>query len=141
MNVLIKNRCIPILFYYSYDKSTLSQFLFKPVSGLTVHYVKPPRMDLYLMWQSGWMCDSFQQTRPSWMGLMQDVHKSQNSPLLVDLCMIPIICLNPTDPNCIHLTLCFIVEQASKLNLTTPCVTFDQPLWLKAVNIVKSAKC
>ena len=29
-------------------------------------------------------------------------------------------------------------EQAKILNIVTPCITFDQPLWLKAVKITKS---
>ena len=35
-------------------------------------------------------------------------------------------------------TLLFIEQQAASVNIETPCVTFDQPLWLKAVEIVKS---
>ena len=29
-----------------------------------------------------------------------------------------------------------MISQAKKLKVHTPCVTFDQPLWLKAFNIV-----
>ena len=32
--------------------------------------------------------------------------------------------------------LLFIEEQAKQLNVNTPCVTFDQPLWLKATGII-----
>ena len=31
--------------------------------------------------------------------------------------------------------MCFIEQPSSLLNLKTACVTFDQPLWLKAVEI------
>ena len=32
----------------------------------------------------------------------------------------------------------YIESQAQQLNIPTPCITFDQPLWLKAVEIVKA---
>ena len=31
-----------------------------------------------------------------------------------------------------------IQRQAEKLDISTPCLTFDQPLWLKAVEIIKA---
>ena len=45
---------------------------------------------------------------------------------------------NPTKEKCIYSTLLFIQEQAKILNIVTPCITFDQPLLLKAVEITKS---
>ena len=39
---------------------------------------------------------------------------------------------------CIYSTLLFIQEQAKILNIVTPCITFDQLFWLKAVEIAKS---
>ena len=41
------------------------------------------------------------------------------------------------DETCIYSTLCFIIDQAKKLQLQTSSVTFDQPLWLKAMGIKK----
>ena len=52
--------------------------------------------------------------------------------------MAPIINLNPSDENCIYTTLLFIQRQATSMNVATPSVTFDQPLWLKAYEIAKS---
>ena len=51
--------------------------------------------------------------------------------------MLPIIDLDPTDMNCIYSTLLFITNQATSLHVDTPVVTFDQPLWLKATEIVQ----
>jgi len=45
---------------------------------------------------------------------------------------------NPNDPSCIYSTLCFVASECKKLNIQTPVITFDQPLWLKAVNIVNN---
>ena len=49
--------------------------------------------------------------------------------------LLPIIDLNPTDYTCIYSTLLFVINQCKKLNITTPSITFDQPLWLKATEI------
>ena len=52
--------------------------------------------------------------------------------------MAPIINLNPSDENCIYTTILFVKRQATSMNVTTPCVTFGQPLWLKVYEIAKS---
>ena len=44
--------------------------------------------------------------------------------------------MNPSDYTCIYSTLTFIADQCRKFNIKTPSVTFDQPLWLKATEIV-----
>ena len=48
---------------------------------------------------------------------------------------LPIIDLSPTDSTCIYTTLEFVIDQAKSLNIRTPVLTFDQPLWLKATEI------
>lgn len=50
--------------------------------------------------------------------------------------MLPIIDLDPTNMTCIFSTPLFITEQATKLGINTPVVTFDQPLWLNATEII-----
>ena len=52
---------------------------------------------------------------------------------------LPIIDMKPTDENCIYSTLLFIIKQAKTIDVAVPCVTFDQPLWLKAVGIIEDA--
>ena len=49
--------------------------------------------------------------------------------------MLPIINLNTVDETCIYSTLMFIQDQSEKHNKSIPCLTFDQPLWLKATKI------
>ena len=44
----------------------------------------------------------------------------------------------PNTETCIHSTLNNVRHQAEKLKIPTPCITFDQLLWLKAVSIVKA---
>lgn len=55
-----------------------------------------------------------------------------------ELLFLPIVDLNPSNPTCIYSTLTYIQSQAKQLNIPVPCVTFDQPLWIKAVEIIKS---
>ena len=47
--------------------------------------------------------------------------------------------MNPSDLTCIFSTLHFIAEEAKRHN-AEPVVTFDQPLYWKAVNIIVNKK-
>ena len=49
---------------------------------------------------------------------------------------LPIIDMSSSNYTCIHSTLLYIKEQCQKFNIQTASVTFDQPLWLKATEIV-----
>ena len=44
--------------------------------------------------------------------------------------------MKPTDPTCIYFTLLFVIDQATKLGIDTPSITFDQQLWIIALEIV-----
>ena len=50
---------------------------------------------------------------------------------------LPITDLSQSSETCIYSTLLFIIGQARKVGVEIPCVTFDQPLWLKAMGIIK----
>ena len=50
---------------------------------------------------------------------------------------LPIIDLNLSDETCIYSTFLFVIEEAKKLNIPSPDITFDQPLWQKAMGIIK----
>ena len=68
---------------------------------------------------------------------MQNISKGKY-PRQSKITYLPIIDLNPTKEKCIYSSLLFIQEQAKILTIVTPCITFDQPLWLMAVKITKS---
>jgi hypothetical protein len=57
-----------------------------------------------------------------------------------DITFLPIIDLNPSDLNCIFSTLMFVSKEASRHNRTT-IITFDQPLYWKAVMMTSSEEC
>jgi len=70
---------------------------------------------------------------------MQDVSVSvDNFHPVSDICMLPIIDLNPNDMWCVLSTLNFVEKQAARLNTETACVRFNQPLYIKAVETAHS---
>ena len=74
-------------------------------------------------------------TRPGWSGFMQEYSKGaflRKS----EVTLLPIINLNPNDYSDIYSTLLFVIDQSKKANSGSQCITFDQSLWLKAVEIV-----
>ena len=74
--------------------------------------------------------------RPSWSGMMQAVHKG-TYPGQSSVIFLPMIDLNPGDISCIYSTLLFVCDHAKCYN-ATPIITFDQPLWWKALTIIEN---
>ena len=71
-------------------------------------------------------------SRPNWSGFLQcstSTASSKGSTCSIDF--LPIIDLNPSDESCIYFVLLFVISRAKKLNVHTPSITFDQPLWIK----------
>ena len=52
--------------------------------------------------------------------------------------MLTIIDLNPSDYSCIYSVLFYVIEQSRKLGIDVACVTYDQPLYFKAMDIITS---
>ena len=73
---------------------------------------------------------------PSWSGHMRDVIATHNHPDKAVISMLTIIDLNPEDMNCIYSPLRIIESQAWYLETVTAVVTFDQPYWIKATEII-----
>jgi hypothetical protein len=47
--------------------------------------------------------------------------------------------LNPSDDDCMFSTLMYVTNEAKSVGITTPNVTFDQPLYIKACDIAMTA--
>ena len=77
-----------------------------------------------------------QTPRPSWSGMMQTVYDGSH-PGTASVMFLPMIDLDPGNMTCIYSTLSFISDHAKRYNVV-PMVTFDQPLWWKALNIIES---
>ena len=71
---------------------------------------------------------------------MQNLTHSFSQQRKDKISLLPIIDLNPSDESCIYSTLLFVCDQAKKLNIKVPSITFDQPLWLKASGIIKESQ-
>ena len=77
-----------------------------------------------------------QTPRPSWSGMMQTVYKGDH-PGPASVIFLPMIDLDPGNMSCIYSTMSFICEHAKRYNMV-PMITFDQPLWWKALSILES---
>ena len=109
----------------------------KPLLHLQQPFTLPVCVQNDLVWHCFGMFEKLLPERPSWSGFMQHVSRG-DYPGRLESSFLPIIDLKSTDESCIYSTLLFICQQARKLNIVTPCVTFDQPLWLKAAQITQS---
>ena len=135
---IVKGRTITMHYYVAPNEPPLAKLVFKPLDNL-MKLVSSPTItqahDLDIMWHAGWYFRAAANPRPNWSGFMQDVTMGRYLPPDY-IRNLPIIDVNPSDKSCMLSTLLFIADQASKLGIQTPCVTFDQPLWIKAVAIV-----
>ena len=59
-------------------------------------------------------------------------YSAENYPGKSNVAFLPIINLSPSDPSCIFIALEFTIDQAKSLNVETPVITLDQPVWIKA---------
>ena len=75
--------------------------------------------------------------RPGWSGMMQMLNTGKDHPGQSEVIFLPMIDMNPGDLTCIYSTLEFINNQATHYQVT-PILTFDQPLWWKAMTIIEN---
>ena len=94
-----------------------------------------PTRHFETLWEISWLLKS---PRPAWKGMMQAMHECHH-PGVSEVLFMPLIDLNLADLSCIYSTLRFVVAQARKHNII-PILTFDQPLYIKALSIVTSEK-
>ena len=132
---------IKLQWYQGKDVRSLSKVILTPLKDIkekTVVFKTVLNVDL--LWHTSGIFHKAerQRSRPNWNGFMEQLtYEKINSPKST-ITMLPLIDLNPSDESCIYSTLIHIINQAKYLNIETPCVTFDQPLWIKAFKIVKT---
>ena len=112
----------------------------KPILQLNHPCMLPKKINYGLLWHAGWFSRPMENPRHNWSGFMQEITSSFSSEEKSSITFLPIINLNPSDENCIYSTLLFIMNQVRALNIALPCVTFGQPLWLKAIVTIDEAK-
>lgn len=132
-----RNTEIPIIAYNKSTKAGLGKASFEPFQKLQDDAILAPKNNILersLVWH---LCNVFLQNDkriPNWPGFMSETsHGSHGSVAKINF--EPLIDMNPGDETCIYSTLMYVDSKARKLKLPTTCVTFDQPLWLKAVDI------
>ena len=93
-----------------------------------------PTVNLDVLWKASLL---FGTPRPSWSGMMQSVHQGRHQGKS-SVIFLPIIDMNPSDVTCVYSTLNFISQHARQHGILRPIITFDQPLWLKAYEIIQT---
>ena len=121
---VIQDKIIPIIPYES-NILGLSLIKLRPMAESFVPNSLPKDILLDLVWHAKRFGSNI---CPSWSGYTCDISKG-TYPGKPTVSMLPIINLTPNDMTCIFSTLNFITEQAKQLEIVTPVVTFDQPLW------------
>ena len=128
------NSGIPILPYHPPDESGLSSVKLKPLMQLNMANVLPEE----IIYDSILHALHFHpMLQPSWSGYMSKVC-SNTYPGQSSVSLLPIVDLNPNDMSCVFSTLMFVQSQSKILGIKTPIITFDQPLWIKAYEIIKA---
>ena len=131
---ITESKGIPLLQYINEGRQTLATVKLTKLKDLPESINRSKNANL--IWQMGYF---FKKEQPQWSGFMQR-NLSGNHPGKANFCFLPIINLNSSDESCIFSTLVFIENQAKILNIPTACVTFDQPLYIKAFEIVEAKK-
>ena len=124
--------------YIPEETSGPSKVYFRPILKLQSRTTVSKDISLDLLWHTS-LLFYYKGSHPSWSGYMTDV-SSGAYPGKFGINFLPIIDLNSNDMTWIYSTLRFDLDQSTKLHLETPVIIFDQPLWLKASEIV-NAKC
>ena len=116
--------------YYREECKGLLKVKFEELMTTLIHDLT---LELDLLWQACWL---LRPHRPSWYGVMHMVHQG-SFPGQSSVLFMPMKDMNPSDKTCIYSTLHYICAEAER-NKTTPVLTFDQPLWWKALSIISS---
>ena len=117
---------VPIYYYGPREKHRL---LYKEIRNLKV---VDDLKSLDLLWKVSQPI--LKSPQVGWSGTMQRVCQGEH-PGQSSILFLPMIDMDPGDETCIYSTLRFVSEKAKRYNVT-PIITFDQPLWWKALMIV-----
>jgi len=138
---LLTNRGIPIVHYNKPGRCGLVDISMKEINQLTqlASVPLPPTSRLDMVWHLKWFFRSDESPCPNWSGYTQarctGEHKATGA-----VNMLPMLNLKPTDASCIYSTLLFVVQQAKHLQVPATVITFDQLLWIKAVDIAAATE-
>ena len=132
---LVKRKGIPIISYDFLNQANFDKLKFTNHADLIQPFIFAEATKTDHLWHSAGLFSTEETPRQNWNGFMQDI-STGTSRTKSNIAMLPLINLKPSDETCLYSTLIFIINQSKALNVTTPTVTFDQPLWLKAFKIM-----
>ena len=130
--VIDKNKGITIFPYLTSSISNFSKIMLKPLDKLEKPELVKFVQNKDLLWQTVQVFPT--ETRPNWSGFMQTYSDGEH-PGKSKITLLPIINLKPSDETCLYSTLLYVIDLSNRYGMGTPCITFDQPLWIKAVEI------
>ena len=109
-----------------------SQYACRKIKFLPLPLVHDGDRRVDLLWE---VSLRFKVKVPNWQGMMHTLYNECSHPGQSSVLFLPMIDMYPGDKTCILSTLEFICKLAAKHNIS-PIVTFDQPLFWKASEIV-----
>ena len=115
---------------YRFATHTLQNIKFQELSG-----IQNCDMRVDILWE---LSLHFKQPAPNWQGMMHIIHQGYTHPGQSSIMYLPMIDMYSGDKSCILSTLEFLSNLASKHHVP-PVITFDQPLYWKATEIINSA--
>ena len=117
--------------YFSTDTAGIKLLSYHP---LVIPDAEDPTSTIDALWKASLLLHP---RRPGWSGLMQMVQKGKHQGQC-SVFYLPMIDMKPSDLSGVYSTLCYVSSHAKRYNVT-PIVTFDQPLWWKALEVRESA--
>jgi hypothetical protein len=111
---IVCNKGIEWVPYDYADKCTLSLLCFKQWNELQHLLQQPVSTEQDLLWHVGWFASNEHGCRPGWAGFMHDVHADlqEQTVLLSNVRIHPILDKNPNDYSCNYSTLCmYLIRQ------------------------------
>ena len=129
---ICKGETIQIKEHISSETTDLSKLKFQELTSLKSKTTVVQNSRIDYLWDSAVFFRQYEQ--PNWSGYLTNI-SSGTYPVKSAITFLPITDLSPTEPTCIY-TLEFVIDQAKSLNSRKAVLTFDQPLWIKATEIV-----
>lgn len=125
----------------SYEKAEGSGLRTIKVKDLQSSHPLRDEGDLFSPYDLIWIFGKLQEIQniPGWRGFMETVTRNSTSELTRIRCL-PFINSQPSKYDTIYTTLLLAVEESRKAGLKTTIVTFDQPLYVKARDIVAACR-
>lgn len=122
---MIERTKIPVL---NYEDNSICQTKFEALPILTHATNK-----LDDLWR---LSVRFHDPSPNWSGMMTIFHQHEQHPGVSSVHFLPMIDLAPGDMSCIYSTLIFL-SRFARIQRLPAIITFDQPLYLKAAEIIE----